>query len=148
MAMLKALVADEEPGVHRLLSAHLTHARLEVVSAYSAEAALSEASDGGFDVAILDLGLAQIQDEVGNDLIRRLRMVMDEETPIIVLTRDARIASVRGALLGGADDYVLKPVNGSAVGALCLRLISLAARKGLAARRERYVAELERRMGS
>jgi len=60
-----------------------------------------------FDVCILDLGLP---DEDGMTMLRRWRE-QGHDLPVLILTaRDARRHRVDG-LLGGGDDYVIKPFD-------------------------------------
>ena len=83
--------------LHGLTVDHVGTARL-------ADAALATSH---FDVCILDLGLP---DEDGMALMRRWRS-SGRDLPILVLTaRDALDHRVEG-LLGGADDYLVKPFD-------------------------------------
>ena len=75
-----------------------------VGTASMADAALATSY---FDVCILDLGLP---DEDGMALLRRWRNT-GQDLPVLVLTaRDALNHRVEG-LLGGADDYLVKPFD-------------------------------------
>src|SRR5690606_24687280 len=75
-----------------------------VGTASQADAALATSY---FDVCILDLGLP---DEDGMALLRRWRNT-GQDLPVLVLTaRDALNHRVEG-LLGGADDYLVKPFD-------------------------------------
>lgn len=75
-----------------------------VATASSAELALRTSS---FDLAILDLGLPDLD---GLDLLRRLR-ARGHDLPVLVLTaRDAMPDKVAG-LRSGADDYLVKPFD-------------------------------------
>ena len=72
-----------------------------------------------FDLVVLDLGLP---DGDGLDLLRRLRRE-GRELPVLVLTaRDTVDDRVRG-LDGGADDYVVKPVDLDELGARLRALV-------------------------
>lgn len=75
-----------------------------VGTASMADAALATSY---FDICILDLGLP---DEDGMALLRRWRNT-GQDLPVLVLTaRDALNHRVEG-LLGGADDYLVKPFD-------------------------------------
>lgn len=67
----------------------------------------SALSTSHFDICVLDLGLP---DEDGMYLLRRWRE-QGRDLPVLILTaRDALSHRVQG-LLGGADDYLLKPFD-------------------------------------
>jgi two-component system OmpR family response regulator/two-component system response regulator QseB len=84
-------------------------------------AAERELLTGAYEAAVLDLGLPR-QD--GMDALRALRAA-GVLTPVLVLTaRDAVSSRIRG-LDGGADDYIVKPVD---LGELAARLRALARR--------------------
>lgn len=70
-------------------------------------AAEREIASGDFAAAVLDLGLPG-QD--GREVLRRLR-ARDNPTPVLVLTARDAVSERVGALDGGADDYVVKPVD-------------------------------------
>ncbi|HNQ04225.1 MAG TPA: response regulator transcription factor [Thiobacillaceae bacterium] len=71
------------------------------------ELALALLRDGGFDLAILDLGLPRLD---GLEVLRRLRGLR-LPTPVILLTARDRVEDrVRGLDLG-ADDYLTKPFS-------------------------------------
>lgn len=69
--------------------------------------ALDALRDGGFDLAVLDLGLPRLD---GQRVIRQARSA-GATLPVLVLTaRDAVIHRVE-ALDGGADDFLAKPFD-------------------------------------
>ena len=77
---------------------------------------------GGFDIAVLDLGLPRLD---GVEVIRRARESGDA-TPILVLSaRDTAEQRIAG-LDAGADDYLIKPFD---IGELFARLRALGRRQ-------------------
>jgi len=71
------------------------------------EMALALLRDGGFDLAILDLGLPRLD---GLEVLRQMRGLR-LATPVILLTARDRVEDrVRGLDLG-ADDYLTKPFS-------------------------------------
>ncbi|MEW5771309.1 MAG: response regulator transcription factor [Pseudomonadota bacterium] len=71
------------------------------------ELALAMLRDGGFDLAILDLGLPRLD---GLEVLRQLRGLR-LATPVLLLTARDRVEDrVRGLDLG-ADDYLTKPFS-------------------------------------
>lgn len=75
-----------------------------VATASSAELALRTSS---FDLAILDLGLPDLD---GLDLLRRLR-ARGHDLPVLVLTARDAVADKVAGLRCGADDYLVKPFD-------------------------------------
>lgn len=69
--------------------------------------ALQAMSDGGFDLAILDLGLPRLD---GQALIGQLR-ARRVGLPILVLTARDRVSDRVAALDAGADDFLGKPFD-------------------------------------
>ena len=98
------LVIDDEPPILRFLRASLRAAGHEVVTAETADEALSSLAIEKPDVVILDLGLP---DRSGFEVIPEIRK--HSPVPIIVLSaRDDERSKVQ-ALDLGADDYIGKP---------------------------------------
>jgi DNA-binding response OmpR family regulator len=71
----------------------------------SAERALDAVAQGSFDLAVIDLGLPQMDGLALTNALRKLGLTL----PVLILTaRDALDDRVRG-LDAGADDYLVKP---------------------------------------
>jgi len=99
------LVVDDEPAIRRLVRAAIERSGQHVDEATNAAEAVSEASHGGRELVLLDLGLP---DRDGLELISLLK---SKGLAVIVLTaRDATEEKV-AALDLGADDYVTKPFD-------------------------------------
>jgi two-component system KDP operon response regulator KdpE len=100
----RILVVDDEPQILRALTTNLRGAGYEVVTAATAEEALSVAASLRPDAIILDLLLP---DGNGTDVSRELRTW--SSVPVIVLSAVGEEAEKVAALDAGADDYVTKP---------------------------------------
>ena len=98
------LVVDDEPQILRAVTASLRGAGYDVVTAESAEGALTAAAVSPPDAVILDLVLP---DGRGTDVARELRTW--SSVPIIVLSVVDDESEKVAALDAGADDYVTKP---------------------------------------
>jgi two-component system, OmpR family, catabolic regulation response regulator CreB len=99
------LVEDDRPIAENVILA-LARENLDCRHVTLAAEGLALLRDGGFDLAILDVGLP---DGNGFDLCRTLRTFSD--LPVIFLTaRSDEIDRVVGLEIG-ADDYVLKPFS-------------------------------------
>ena len=102
--MSRILVVDDDDQLRRALRINLAARKYEVLTAADATSALAIAGRTLPDLAIVDLGLPDLD---GVDVVRGLRGWTS--IPIIVLSaRDAQSAKVE-ALDAGADDYVTKP---------------------------------------
>jgi two-component system, OmpR family, KDP operon response regulator KdpE len=101
----RVLVIDDEPPIRRLLRTSLGAEGFEVLEAENAEQALVQIASAKPDVAILDLGLPDLD---GLDIIREVRGT-GSKMPIIVLSSRAGERGKVEALDLGADDYVTKP---------------------------------------
>ena len=104
MARSRILVVDDDDDIRGLLRALLERAGHEVVDAPDGRAGLRELYSGSPDLVILDVAMPGLD---GWATLERIREVTD--VPVLMLTaRDAELERVRG-LMGGADDYVVKP---------------------------------------
>jgi two-component system, OmpR family, KDP operon response regulator KdpE len=100
----RILVVDDDDQLRRALRINLAARRYDVLTAADAATALQIAGRTPPDLAIVDLGLPDLD---GVEVVRGLRGWT--RIPIIVLSaRDAQAAKVE-ALDAGADDYVTKP---------------------------------------
>jgi two-component system KDP operon response regulator KdpE len=100
------LVIDDEPDIHRALSAVLASAGWQVLSAYTAAHGVRVARANTVSVVLLDLGLP---DADGKEIIADLQ----NSNPLSIIVVSARHQDTEkvAALDAGADDYVDKPFN-------------------------------------
>lgn len=106
MAKLKILIVEDEPAIADTISYALETDGFETRTLHSGEESIPLLRSGEFALAILDIGLPDIN---GVELCKRLRQNCD--VPIIFLTaRDTELDRVVG-LEVGADDYVSKPFS-------------------------------------
>ena len=121
------LVVEDEPEIRRFLRTSLGAEGYRVVEAETGERGVVDAGTHKPDLAIIDLGLPDLD---GVEVIRRIRAW--SPMPIIVLSARAREQAKIDALDAGADDYVTKPFG---VGELIARMrvaLRHAARAGAA----------------
>jgi DNA-binding response OmpR family regulator len=79
----------------------------EVVSAKDGKEAVEIATDGGFDLILLDVRMPRM---TGYEACRQLRvMEMTKKTPIIFLSAKGQELEVQTGLEAGANQYILKP---------------------------------------
>jgi DNA-binding response OmpR family regulator len=109
---MRALVAAEQSARRRALCTGLRDQGLQVMEADDGLQALAHLRSAGVDVAVVDLGLLEID---GLELVRRVRR--ESTVPIILLTpRGAETAGIAG-LEAGADDYLATSRGADQVGA-------------------------------
>lgn len=118
---MKVLLAEDDVRLGRLVKHMLETEQHQVQWVARGDEALAAATDGGFDVLVLDWMMPELS---GVELCRRLRD--DGYTrPILMLTaRDALDDRIAG-LDSGADDYLVKPFE---FGELFARLRALSRR--------------------
>jgi two-component system OmpR family response regulator len=103
----KILVIEDDADIARLLELHLKDISFDVDLSNDGEAGLRAASQGHYDLIILDLMLPGID---GLEICRRLRGGAIN-TPILMLTaKSSELDRVLGLELG-ADDYLTKPFS-------------------------------------
>jgi two-component system alkaline phosphatase synthesis response regulator PhoP len=101
----KILLIEDEPGLRMTLGDRLTSEGYSIETISDGEAGFRRASEGGFDLIVLDLMLPK---KGGLDICRDLRQ-QGLTTPILMLTaRNQTIDKVLGLKIG-ADDYLTKP---------------------------------------
>ncbi|GAB3727779.1 two-component system response regulator CreB [Luteimonas pelagia] len=103
---MRLLLVEDEPAIADTVVYALRADGHDVVHCLLGRDALARAADAGFDLAILDVGLPDID---GFALCRALRR--DRPMPVIFLTAHGAEAERVLGLEMGADDYVVKPFS-------------------------------------
>lgn len=104
MSGQKILVVEDELKISRFIELELKHEGYLVEQAYDGREGLLKASEGKFDLILLDIMLPFIN---GIEVLRRIRK--NSDVPVIILTaKDETMDKVMGLDMG-ADDYVTKP---------------------------------------
>ena len=108
------LVVEDEPGIRRFLRATFDAEGYRVVESASGRRGMIDAGAQKPDLAIVDLGLPDVD---GIDVIRRIRTW--SSMPVIVLSARTQERTKIEALDAGASDYLTKPFG---VGELLARV--------------------------
>ncbi|HEX8962272.1 MAG TPA: response regulator transcription factor [Rhodocyclaceae bacterium] len=104
---MRILLIEDDPVLGDGLAAGLRQSGFAVDWLKDGESALAALQSERFDLAVLDLGLPRLS---GMEVLKRLR-ARGDATPVLILTaRDATNDKIAG-LDGGADDYLVKPVD-------------------------------------
>jgi two-component system, OmpR family, response regulator MtrA len=104
--LARILLVEDDEQVSKPLSTALRLEGYEVVAVSDGEQAVTLFSQGGFDLAIVDVMLPSID---GFEVCRRIRDLAT--TPIIVVTARVDTVDAVVGLESGADDYVRKPFD-------------------------------------
>ena len=105
----RVLVADDDPILREFAAVHLATPNVEVEVAEDGVVALDMLTNGGFDLALVDLDMPRMD---GFELIARIRS--DEVLrylPIVVVTGREDMVAVDRAYAEGATSFVVKPLN-------------------------------------
>jgi two-component system response regulator GlrR len=107
MEQEKLLVVDDDQNILEILRIRLESEGYEVTVTTCAETALQLTSHRGFDLALVDLKLAEGEAD-GIELMEHLHQI-NPEMPIIILTAYGTISSAVEAMKRGAYSYLTKP---------------------------------------
>lgn len=102
---MKVLVIEDDPTVGQFVRRGLEEQGMHVELVSEGPAGLVRATDGQFDIIVLDLRLPGM---AGVEVLRTMRD-RGIATPVLVLTAQDAVESKVQALRTGADDYVTKP---------------------------------------
>ncbi len=104
---MRILLVEDDPLLGDGLAAGLRQSGFAVDWLKDGASALAALHDERFELMVLDLGLPKLS---GMDVLKRLRAT-GSAMPVLILTaRDATRDKIAG-LDGGADDYLVKPVD-------------------------------------
>ena len=101
------LVVDDEEAQRTLLAGFLEKNDYTVTTAASGKEAIDKNRTAGFDLAILDLKMPEID---GVETMAKMKEI-DPETDFIILTGYGTVESAVEAMKLGAYDYLNKPIN-------------------------------------
>ncbi|MDU4960375.1 MAG: response regulator [Sporomusaceae bacterium] len=111
---LRILVIDDEPQIRKLLQVSLHAHGYQLGEAASGQDGILQAAAFKPDLAIVDLGLPDMD---GKEVIRQIREW--SAMPLIILTAREQEQEKVAALDAGADDYITKPFG---IGELMARI--------------------------
>lgn len=104
---MKILLVEDDSDTREFVARGLTEAGHVVSTLRDGREALFAATDGAFDVLVIDRMLPGLD---GLSLVRTLRTA-GYTSPVIMLTALSGIADRVEGLDGGADDYLVKPFS-------------------------------------
>ena len=128
---LTVLLADDNHSNQMLLARILQNAGHRVLTAERGDRAYDLMSEGGIDLALLDLNMPDMS---GPDVVKLFRAGAvggATKLPIIILSADATPAAKQESIEAGADEFLTKPVAAAILLAAIERVVA-----GSAARSE------------
>jgi diguanylate cyclase (GGDEF)-like protein len=132
------LYAEDEPGLARLVQRRLGRSGYTVSLVASVEDAVAALAENCFDVVLTDYRLA---DGDGLDIIRTARHC-DAGVPLVMVSGSGDIAVAVEAMKLGADDYMIKDVEGAYLDLLPTVLARILEQRRLKAEVRRIETEL------
>lgn len=103
----RVLIVEDDTDTREFLTKGFTEEGFAVETAADGREGLFHATDGGFDVVILDRMLPGLD---GLSLIKSIRAA-GLKTPVIMLTAMSAVDERVKGLRAGADDYLVKPFS-------------------------------------
>src|SRR5262245_34810653 len=107
MAEEHILVVDDDPGLLTLMETRLEAAGYGATLVETGEEELAWAEEHAYDLAVLDLSMADVDVMILLHVLLRLH----PHLPVIILTAHGTISSAVEATKIGAYDYLTKPFN-------------------------------------
>jgi DNA-binding response OmpR family regulator len=102
---MKILVVEDEHKIANSIKKGLMQENYAVDAVYDGSSGFDMASEGNYDVVILDLMLPDMD---GIEMCRKLRQNAIH-TPVLMLTARGQVEDKVDGLNSGADDYLVKP---------------------------------------
>lgn len=118
---LRVLVVEDHPVNRMILEAWMSSASHVTSTAENGQMAVEIAADQTFDLIIMDVNMP-VMDGLTATRIIRDGAGNNAETPIVVLSASARTEDHEAGLNAGADAYLNKPIDFSALAALMGRV--------------------------
>jgi DNA-binding response OmpR family regulator len=104
---LEVMVVDDDKLIRDVVRRTLEREGFHVVEASDGEEALTRSLEAPVDIAVVDIHMPKLS---GYELVQQLR-VRDPRLHVIMLTTAGTEAERVRGLVGGADDYVVKPFS-------------------------------------
>ena len=105
--MKTVLIVDDSPLVRRVVKASLKEGDYQCEEASNGKDALKQLLECEFDLIVSDLNMPGM---TGLEMLQHIREKMPRlKTPIIMLTSDSKIESVRQAKNLGVAGWIIKP---------------------------------------
>jgi two-component system response regulator AtoC len=104
---VRLLIAEDEKNLGIVLQKELSRVGHQVTLVHDAEAAIKTATEGEFDVALLDI---MMPGRSGLEVLRELRQ-LEQPPEVLMMTGHATVETALQAMKLGAYDYLTKPCH-------------------------------------
>jgi PAS domain S-box-containing protein len=108
---LSVLVAEDNPTNQKLVVVLLEQHGHRVTTAANGREAVAKASEGTFDVILMDVQMPELDGFEATAAIRRREDATGVHTPIVAMTAHAMAGDRERCLAAGMDGYVSKPLR-------------------------------------
>jgi signal transduction histidine kinase/DNA-binding response OmpR family regulator len=108
---LKILVAEDNPVNQKLATALLEKIGHRVTIARQGAEAVSQWSEGRFDLIFMDVQMPEMDGLQATGRIREAEATRGTHTPIVAMTAHAMTGDRERCLAAGMDDYISKPIG-------------------------------------
>jgi two-component system alkaline phosphatase synthesis response regulator PhoP len=105
---IKVLAVDDEPDVLRLIQIKLKKAGFDVVTGRDGVEGVEMAHQEHPDVVLLDVMMPRMD---GYEAARKIKAEVKPAPIVLMLTAKGSESDVMEGLMGGADDYIIKPFS-------------------------------------
>lgn len=118
---MRALIVDDSRAARMFISRAVRSLGLETVEAEDGAAALDVISENGaIDVMLVDWNMPRMD---GLQFVKRVRQLSAHAvTPILMISSETDPKKMARALIAGADEYLMKPIDADVI---CDRLAVL-----------------------
>lgn len=137
-APIQVLYIEDDPGSAELLRRYLEKFNCVMAIAKDGESGLLACQQTPFDIVLVDHTLAGIN---GLEVIRQLHRNFDPIPGIIMITGTGDEQTAVEALKSGADDYIVKDVQGTYFALLNEVIYSVLEKKAMREKQERLILE-------
>jgi CheY-like chemotaxis protein len=118
----RVLVADDHPVNRRLALQQLARLGYHADAVTNGREAIDAVAGGGYDVVLMDCQMPEVDGFEATRAIRRAEAPTGKHVPIVAMTAGGVDANRDACLRAGMDEFLIKPVQLAALGAVVERL--------------------------
>ena len=120
--MPRVMTVDDSRAVRTIVQKQLTAMGIDIEEAEDGQQALEKLQDIAVDLILLDVTMPVMD---GPTMLAKLRE-SGNQTPVVMLTSEAKRSVIAGAMKQGIDDYILKPFKPEELAAKVRKSLKLA----------------------
>jgi two-component system chemotaxis response regulator CheY len=109
MSARTCLVVDDSSAIRRVVASLFRELQFEVAEAQNGKFAVEHCKKTVPDIVMLDWNMPEMD---GITCLKALRAMDMPKRPVVVMcTTESQMEKIQEALIGGADEYIMKPFN-------------------------------------